>query len=148
MMRFCRAVAITVALALAAASAVPANAEPIDVEVEVAGLRSAEGRVLVALHDDRRSFPSRWDRAVVSASVVATQGTTTIPLRLPRPGRFALIVVHDEDGNGRMKKSFLGLPREGYVTGRNAQSLEFPLFEPALRDWAAGTRVSVQLLYP
>jgi len=136
------------AIALAAVAAIPARAEPIDVLVEVSGLRSATGRVLVALHDDRWAFPSRWERAVASASAAAAKGTATIALRLPRPGRFALIVVHDEDGDGRMKKNALGLPRVGYATGRSAQALEFPSFEPAQLDWTAGTRVSVRLLYP
>lgn len=126
----------------------PALAEPIDVAVEVSGLRAAKGKVLVALHDDRRSFPSRWEQAVASTSIPAQEGTVTATLRLPRPGRFALIVVHDEDADGRMKKNALGLPREGYATGRNATELEFPFFEPALRDWTIGTRVRVRVLYP
>ena len=126
----------------------PARAEPIEVVVEINGLRAAKGRVLLALHDDRWAFPSRWDRAVASASIQAQSGTVTATLQLPRPGRFALIVVHDEDADGRMKKNVLGLPREGFATGRNAAVLEFPFFETALRDWTFGTRVAVRLLYP
>lgn len=139
---------LAVLAGLALARAAPANAEPIDVEVEVSGLRAATGRVLVALHDKRRAFPSRWEQAVAAAEVPAATGSLTVTLRLPRPGRFALIVVHDEDGDGRMTKNAWGLPREGYATGRNAPTLEFPLFEPALRDWSSGTRVAVRLLYP
>jgi uncharacterized protein (DUF2141 family) len=135
-------------LVLFLAAAIRALAEPIDVQVEVSGLRAASGQVLVALHDTRRTFPSRRDQAVASTVVPAVEGTVTATLRLPQPGRFALIVVHDEDGDGRMRKNALGLPREGYATGRNAPTLEFPFFEPALRDWRAGTRVSVRVLYP
>jgi uncharacterized protein (DUF2141 family) len=131
-----------------AATAATAHSEPVDAQVEVSGVRSANGSILVALHDDRWAFPSRWDRAVAFATIAAAEGSVTIPLRLPRPGRFALIVVHDEDGDGRMLKSALGLPREGYATGRNAQTLAFPYFEPAQRDWVDGTRASVRLLYP
>jgi uncharacterized protein (DUF2141 family) len=135
-------------LGLSLVTAMPALAEPVEVEIEVIGLRADQGHVLVALHDDRWAFPSRWERAVASASVAAQKGTVTARLRLPRPGRFALIVVHDEDGDGRMRKSALGLPREGYATGRNATVLEFPFFDPALRDWTDGERVVVQVLYP
>lgn len=126
----------------------PARAEPIEVVVEVNGLRKAKGRVLVALHDDRWAFPSHWERAAAATNVQAQAGTVTAALQLPRPGRFALIVVHDEDADGRMKKNVLGLPREGFATGRNATELEFPFFEPALRDWTHGTRVAVRVLYP
>ncbi len=125
-----------------------ACAEPIEVHVEISGLRGAKGQVLIALHDNRWAFPSRWDQALVRTSVPAVEGTATATLKLTRPGRFALIVVHDEDGDGRMNKSPLGLPREGYATGRNAPTLEFPLFDAALRDWASGSRVSIRLVYP
>jgi uncharacterized protein (DUF2141 family) len=135
-------------LSLACVTPKSAFAEPIDVAVEVSGLRATKGRVLVALHDDRWAFPSRWDRAVASTSIVAKEGTVTATLRLPRPGRFALIVIHDEDADGRMNKNAVGLPREGYATGRNATELEFPFFVPALRDWTPGTRVAVRVLYP
>jgi uncharacterized protein (DUF2141 family) len=135
-------------LGLACSMAMPAQANPIEVVVEVSGLRSAKGQVLVALHDNRWAFPSRWERAVASTSIAAQEGMVTATLRLPRAGRFALIVVHDEDADGSMQKSALGLPREGYATGRNATELEFPFFEPALRDWSMGTRVSVRVLYP
>lgn len=126
----------------------PVLGEPVDVTVEVSGLRGAQGRVLVALHDDRQAFPSRWDHAVAFTSIAAGVGSVTATLRLPRPGRFALIVVHDEDGDGRMKKNALGLPREGFATGRNATELAFPFFEPAVRDWTMGTRAIVRVLYP
>lgn len=135
-------------LSLACFAPMSALAEPIDVTVEVSGLRATKGRVLVALHDDRWAFPSRWERAVASTSIAAQEGTVTATLRLPRPGRFALIVVHDEDADGRMKKNALGLPREGYATGLNASELAFPFFEPALRDWTGGTRLGVRVLYP
>lgn len=130
------------------AASTPALSEAVEVRVDVSGLRSDTGRVLVALHDDRRAFPSRWERAVAFTSITAQVDAVTATLRLPRPGRFALIVVHDEDGDGRMKKSAVGLPREGYATGRNSTELEFPFFEPALRHWTSGTRVGVRVIYP
>jgi uncharacterized protein (DUF2141 family) len=141
-----RAAAVLMSLALALPGA--AQTGPIDVRIDVSGVRSDRGRILVALHEDRWDFPSRWDRALASASAPAVSGSVGLTLRVPRAGRFALIVVHDEDGDGRMKKSAVGLPREGYATGRNAAALEFPFFEAAQRDWTAGSRVAVTLVYP
>ena len=133
---------------LSAAGSTAAQSAPVEVRVDVEGVRSDSGRVLVALHDNRWDFPSRWQRAVAMASESARAGSLSLTLRLPRPGRYALVAVHDEDGDGVMKKSALGLPREGFATGRNAESLEFPFFDAALLDWAAGTRARVRILYP
>lgn len=140
------AAALLTALALPTSGA--AQTTPIDVRIDVSGVRSDRGRILVALHDERWGFPSRWDRAVASASAPASPGMVSMTLRVSRAGRFALIVVHDEDGDGRMNKNAVGLPREGYATGRNAATLEFPFFEAAQLDWTAGSRAGVKLVYP
>jgi uncharacterized protein (DUF2141 family) len=142
------ALRLTLSALLASVSITAAHAEPTNVAVEISGLRSNKGSILVALHDNRTSFPSDWGKAVVSARAPAAEGKASISLELPRAGRFALIVVHDEDGDGRMTKNLIGFPREGYATGRNASSLEFPTFDPALRDWRSGTVVAVKVLYP
>jgi uncharacterized protein (DUF2141 family) len=125
-----------------------AHAEAINVEIEIQGLRSAKGGVLVAAHATRDTFPGNWSGATAFAKVSAAPGSVQASLRLPAPGRYALIVVHDEDGNGIMTKNFIGLPTEGYVTGRNADSLEFPLFERSRRDLVNGQRLALKLLYP
>jgi len=126
----------------------PVRAQPIEVQIQLSGLRSAVGNVLVAAHATRESFPSQWDKAAARLEVAASAPTLTLTLKLPAPGRYALIVVHDEDGNGRMSKNFVGLPREGYVTGNNPKSLEFPRFERSLLDLKDAGRVELQLLYP
>jgi uncharacterized protein (DUF2141 family) len=35
------------------------------------------------------------------------------------PGTYAVAVVHDENGNGRLDKNLLGVPSEGYGVSHN-----------------------------
>lgn len=142
------ALLVVAVMCLAAAWPALGQPTPIKISVEIAGVRSTKGQVLVALHTDRWDFPTRWDKAVARAALPAAFGSVTALLEVPAAGRYALIVVHDEDRDGRMTKNAFGLPREGYATGRNATSLEFPYFESALVDLAAGTGVTLRLLYP
>lgn len=125
-----------------------ARAQPIEVQLQLSGLRNAQGRVLVAAHATRDSFPSQWDKATARLDVAASAPTLTLTLKLPAPGRYALIVVHDEDGDGQMSKNLIGLPREGYVTGHNPKSLESPRFERSLVELRDADRVELRLLYP
>ena len=124
------------------------RAQPIEVQVQLTGLRNAQGRVLMAAHATRDSFPSQWDKAAAKLDVTASGPTLTLTLKLPAPGRYALIVVHDEDGDGQMSKNFIGLPREGYITGNNPKSLEFPRFDRSLVDLKEAGRMELRLLYP
>jgi uncharacterized protein (DUF2141 family) len=124
------------------------HAQPIQVHVQLSGLRSTQGNVLVAAHATRDSFPSQWDKAAARLEAAPSAPTLNLTLKLPAAGRYALIVVHDEDGDGRMSKNFVGLPREGYVTGHNPKSLEIPRFERSLVDLKDAGRLDLRLLYP
>lgn len=125
-----------------------ANETEIDIQVQVAGLRSTQGRVLVAAHASRETFPSQWEKASAMSSMAAQTPVTTVALKLPAPGRYAIIVVHDEDGNGQMSKNLIGLPREGYTTGGNPAQLQFPRFSSAVRELRESRRLDLQVLYP
>jgi uncharacterized protein (DUF2141 family) len=49
-----------------------------------------------------------------------------------QPGRYALILFHDENGNGRLDKNFWGVPTEPYGFSNNAQGfLGPPRFDDA-----------------
>lgn len=57
------------------------------------------------------------DPAHVTKIVKASEAGR-IDLKLP-PGEYSLLLVHDENGNGRMDK-MMGMPREGFGFSRNA----------------------------
>ena len=48
------------------------------------------------------------------------------------PGVYAVSVLHDENGNGKMDKSFIGIPREGYGASNNPPKMKrAPHFDEA-----------------
>lgn len=119
-----------------------------EVQVQISGLRSTQGRVLVAAHVSRDSFPSQWEKATAMVSVPAEAPATTVALKLPAPGRYAIIVVHDEDNDGVMSKNLIGLPREGYTTGGNPATLAFPRFSASVVELRESRRLELRILYP
>ena len=87
-------------------------------DVALDHLRSTRGTVRVCLTADPANFPACVDDAdAVRLSIPASETRFTLP-GLP-PGSYALAVIHDENGNGRLD-TFLGVPREGYGFSRNA----------------------------
>lgn len=98
---------------MAAASAATAA----DVRVKVSGVRSGEGRVLVALCS-AATFLER--RCEVSGSAVATRGITEVLIRGVPPGVYAAQAVHDENDNRDLDRNRVGLPVEGFGFSRDA----------------------------
>jgi uncharacterized protein (DUF2141 family) len=99
-----------------------------ELTVEVEGLRSQKGMIRVCLTSDEHHFPDcDSDPAAYRKSVSST--TPQFALHGLAPGTYALLVMHDENGNAKLD-SFAGIPREGVGFSRNPR-LRFgpPSFE-------------------
>ena len=90
--------------------AIPARAEPGTVAVTVTNVRSDAGHVLVALCD-RATFLRETCRYHGRARAAA--GSVTVRLGGVPPGTYALQAYQDENDNGKIDRTLLGLPREG-----------------------------------
>ncbi len=109
------------ALLLGATPLVSAVApSPVDVDVTVTGLRSARGQMLACLTARPQTFPDcNKDPQAFRRTVPVGAATVRFDFGLVPEGRFAIALVHDENGNGRMDKRLM-LPSEGFGFSRDA----------------------------
>ncbi len=93
------------------------------IEVSVSEIRSDSGNIMVALHSEDYPGPFPDERGAVSKQMAkAAPGTARFVFGDLRPGKFAVAVYHDENGNGELDTGFLGIPKEGYGFTRNAKA--------------------------
>ena len=99
--------------ALAAMVAIPVLAA--DFSIEVRGVRSADGRVYVAVHgpESKDTFPS-GDDIVSGLREPARIGTLRFVVSDLPAGRYAVNAFHDENDNGELDTNLVGIPSEGY----------------------------------
>jgi len=83
--------------------------------VEAAGLRNTNGFVRVALFAAAEDFPEAIDKARFTATLPITAACARVVFPRVPAGVWAVAVLHDENGNGRMDRGFAGLPREGFA---------------------------------
>jgi uncharacterized protein (DUF2141 family) len=130
-----------VPLALAAWTAVAA-----DLTITVTGLRSDAGTLRLAIFDSPGEFPRGQEAA---GEVVNAEREVTVMIDSLAAGRYAVAVHHDENGNGRMDSSFIGLPEEGYAFSNDAiVFLGPPPFTDASFDLPdEGRHITIQMDY-
>ena len=94
-----------------------------DLTVEVRGIRSDDGRVLLAVHGlaTKDTFPS-GDEVAAAGREPARAGTVRFVIDDLAPGRYALTAFHDENGNDDLDTNLLGIPKEGYGFGNDAKA--------------------------
>lgn len=104
-------------LAPALATAPASGALAGDVRVKVQGVRSGQGRVLVALCTPATFLGPRCEAA---GSARARAGTTEVVIEGVAAGVYAAQAVHDENSNDDLDRGPLGLPLEGLGFSRDA----------------------------
>jgi uncharacterized protein (DUF2141 family) len=79
--------------------------------VQVANLRSGKGEIRFALWNNADGF-TKNDKKLAGGKLPANSHQALVFENLP-PGRYALAVYHDENGNGEFDRNWIGLPAEG-----------------------------------
>lgn len=100
---------------------------PCAIDVEVSGVRDG-GVVWVMLFSDAQaaSYPSKRANALARNDVVPMGGLARTSFEALECREYALSVVHDENGNGKLDRGLLGIPKEGTGASRNARRLFGP----------------------
>ncbi len=80
--------------------------------VVLKGLK-VQGTVYVSLYDKDNGFPTKSQNAVKNSIKKVAAATENILFKDLPFGEYAVSVWHDENGNGEMEKSFIGIPKEG-----------------------------------
>ena len=94
----------------------PDDEGPLKVAIE--GLRSSVGFVLISLFKDGNGYPDEPEKAFKKTKVPIKDNRASIDFANLPPGEYAIVVLHDENGNLKMDKN-LGIPKEGYGFSNN-----------------------------
>lgn len=109
------------------------------IHVDVDGLRSQKGQVLCALYSSANGFPKKPDKAIAHAKSAISSGHAVCEFPDVAAGTYAVSVLHDENSNGKLDTSFIGMPREGVGSSNNAKGrFAPPKFDAAAFRYTGG----------
>ena len=138
--------------------AIPASASELRITLE--GIRSQQGTILIGLYDSLQSFaraielsdeegflndPDRF--AAVALRANAAMQSAVVFTNLD-PGQYAIILFHDENGNGKLDSNALGVPTEPYGFSNNVRGfLGPPAYQKAVMHVSSDEAVRIALIY-
>ena len=103
----------------------PALAFAGDLTIEVSGITPNAGRIYIAVYDRADSFPTPG-RQRVSQVLDPTANHLTAHFKDLPPGQYAAVAFQDPNGNGKLDKNFLGIPKEPYGFSNGARGSAGP----------------------
>ncbi len=121
-----RMLAVVVVVIGAAWSASPGAEEQAkdtaDLKVEVSGFSSRRGQLRLAVFRSAEGWPRDPKKVFRTAVLSITLPATTAVFEDLLPGTYAVSAYHDENGNGELDRSFLGIPLEDYGFSNDARA--------------------------
>lgn len=120
-----------------------------EVVVTLVELRNSKGTVIACMTPDPARFPRcRGDAKAYRVEVPASE-TTRLTFRGVKPGRYAIALLHDENGNGKADRALGMMPKEGFGFSRDAEvRMAPPKFDAAAFDFTGQrTTLTIRMRY-
>lgn len=127
----------------------PSNGHPLcTLKIHVTGFRNEKGRAGGTVFSTPQGWPENTSKAVVHGGFPIQHGEATETFQIPA-GTYAIAVIHDENGNHKLDRNFLGVPKEGFGFANNPRVLmSAPSFRTASAQVSCPeTRLDIRLIY-
>ena len=104
------------------------------------------GYIDLKIYDSKESF-LKEDEAVEAVRKKVNKGEVVVPLTKIHEGQIAIVVYHDEDGDGELKTGLFWRPKEGFAFSNNYSPKGPPKFKKAAIILEHGVPVEIELNY-
>ncbi len=104
----------------------PVFAKPLcpGIHVKILNIRNSTGAIACALFKSPEGFPKEFLHFATNIMIIKIKDSQAschfadIP-----PGKYAMVVIHDENMNGELDTNNLGIPKEGFGFSNKAKAL-------------------------
>ena len=90
--------------------------------LEIANLRNSQGEIYLSIFSGKQGFPDNPEAALVNHKVTIQAEQSTIIINDLPYGEYAVAVLHDENRDGKMNTSVVGVPKEGFGFSGNPKT--------------------------
>jgi uncharacterized protein (DUF2141 family) len=100
-----------------------------ELTVTISDIRTDQGRIMVAVVNSAAGWDNQ-SKSVATQTLSASGKEVVLKFDLPA-GSYAVQVMHDENGNGKLDANFMGIPTEGYGFSNNPNVMRRAHFDEA-----------------
>lgn len=119
-----------------------------EIRVVVDNVSSQPGEIMVALFDAQDGFPSNAHKAIKLARCHAQSDTVSVTFDKVPPGKYAIALFHDTNGDSILNTTILGIPKEGYGVSNNIKNkFSTPSFQQAEFMHQHNTSLTISINY-
>jgi uncharacterized protein (DUF2141 family) len=127
----------------------PAHGQPLcTLNLHVTGFRDNTGTAGGLVFASPAGWPENVAKTVVHGGVAIDDRQAQLSFHVPS-GRYAAVVIHDENSNMKLDRNFFGIPKEGFGFSNNPRvAFSAPSFQSAVAPVACPeTKLQIRLIY-
>jgi uncharacterized protein (DUF2141 family) len=119
-----------------------------DIPVKITGIRSTKGNIVINVFKDQASYDKEVPYKLFTFDKKSIpQGMMTVNLSL-EPGIYGVTLLDDENGNGKIDKSFIGVPKEGFgFSNFFMTKMKKPSFDDFKVDLKTQPKIEIRVNY-
>jgi uncharacterized protein (DUF2141 family) len=114
--------------------------------VIITNVEHDKGYIDIKIYNSKDSF-LKEDEAIEAVRKKVNKGKVVVPLTKIHEGQIAIVVYHDEDGDGELKTGLFWRPKEGFAFSNNYNPKGPPKFKKAAIMLEHGVPVEIELNY-
>jgi uncharacterized protein (DUF2141 family) len=116
--------------------------------IHVTGFRNDKGKAGGVIFASPAGWPEDRSKAVAHGGFDIHDKQVTEEFKVA-PGKYGVVVIHDENQNQKLDRNFLGIPKEGFGFANNPRVLlSAPSFQAASVQVACpATQIQIRLIY-
>lgn len=130
---------LLIAPSFAALTLLASAVQAAELTVTITDIREAQGSLMVAVVDSDAAWNNQA-KPVAAQKVTAVKGEMTLKFADLPAGKYAVQVMHDENGNNQLDANFLGIPSEGYGFSNNPNVMRRAHFDEAVFEIDADSK--------
>lgn len=111
-----------------------------ELAVTITDIRESQGLLMVSVVNSDAAWNNQA-KPVAAQKIAAVKGEMTLNFPDLPPGKYAVQVMHDENGNNKLDANFLGIPSEGYGFSNNPNVMRRAHFDEAVFEVGADKTV-------
>jgi uncharacterized protein (DUF2141 family) len=139
-----------IAASLIFAAAIPAAAA--DLTITIDNLRNSQGQIFLCVFSaetsDKKLFPDcDKGKPVRSQKAVIGSGKAVVTYYGLKDGEYAVAMIHDENGNGKLDTNFIGIPTEGLGVSNNPRLTGAPGYDESKFQVSGNTAITITAKY-
>ena len=111
--------------------------------INVSGLKNNTGLLTVEIYNSKEKFLKTAYKK--GSSTIKTNSASVTFSDVPK-GEYTVMVYHDINNNGKLDKSFIGMPKEPVACSNNAKGfMGPPKYEDAKFTIASDSKISIKM---